>query len=74
MSMSLNARIIQYEDEGLSPLETIKLFQDLVNSGLAYELGGTYLNGARHMIDLGLITHADELDPDFESDSYQEVA
>lgn len=71
MSMTLSARVIQYEDEGLSFLDMIKLYQELVNDGLAYELQGDYTSQARYLLDLGLITDADTLDPEYTADPYR---
>lgn len=71
MSVSeVSERIIRYEDEGMSPLETVRLYQDLINSGLAFSLQGFYQRVCLRAIENGFITHADERDPDFEDPEY----
>jgi len=50
------SRIIAYEDGELSHEETVALFQELVDSGLAWELQGHYGRAARHLIDAGLVS------------------
>jgi len=49
-------RIIAYEQGDLSEEETISLFQSLVDSGLAWELQGSYGRTAIALIEAGLIT------------------
>jgi len=48
-------RIIAYENGDMSEEETIDLFQDLVNSGLAWKLQGHYGRLATLLINEGLI-------------------
>lgn len=48
-------RIIAYEQGDLDTDETIELFQDLVNSGLAWKLQGSYGRMAAALIEAGLI-------------------
>ena len=48
-------RIIAYEQEDLDAEETITLFQDLVNSGLVWELQGHYGRTAKRLLEGGLI-------------------
>jgi len=48
-------RIIAYENGDMSEEETIDLFQDLVNSGLAWQLQGHYGRLATLLINEGLI-------------------
>lgn len=52
---SMTARIIAYEDGELSEEEFLALFQDLVASGLAWELQGHYGRTAKALIDSGAI-------------------
>lgn len=46
-------QIIAYEQGDLSDDETIALFQDLINSGLAYQLQGSYGRTANALIEAG---------------------
>ena len=48
--------IIAYEMGELDDDETIQLFQTLVDSGLAYQLQGSYGRTAASMIEAGLVT------------------
>ena len=48
--------IIAYEQGELDEEDTIALFQELVNSGLAWQLQGSYGRTAKSMLDAGLIT------------------
>lgn len=53
--MNVTEQIIAYEQGELSDEETIALFQELVNSGLAWKLQGLYGRTAQAMIDAGVI-------------------
>ena len=55
-------RIIDYEDGLLNEEETIALFQELVDSGMAWSLQGHYGRTATAMIDAGLVENRDWLD------------
>ena len=48
-------RIIAYESGELSDEETVELFQDLVDSGLAWQLQGHYGRTAAALIEAGLV-------------------
>lgn len=52
--MILTDRIVAYEQDGLSDVETIDLFQQLIDTGLAWKLQGCYGRTARDLIDAGL--------------------
>lgn len=49
-------RIIQYESEAMEDDEVFALFQELVDTGMAWQLQGSYGRMARFLIDEGLIT------------------
>tara|TARA_R110002074_G_scaffold246568_2_gene418554 strand:+ start:256 stop:423 length:168 start_codon:yes stop_codon:yes gene_type:complete len=51
----LISKIIEYESGILSDDQTIDLFQDLVDSGLAWSLQGSYGRMAEYLIDEGLV-------------------
>jgi hypothetical protein len=48
-------KIIAYEQGDLDEDATIELFQELVNSGLAWQLQGSYGRTAKSLIDAGLV-------------------
>jgi len=48
-------KIIAYEQGDLDEDATIELFQELVNSGLAWQLQGSYGRTAQSLIDAGLV-------------------
>ena len=52
---NLISKIIEYESGILSDDQTIDLFQDLVDSGLAWSLQGSYGRMAEYLIDEGLV-------------------
>lgn len=54
--MDVVTKIIQFESGQLSDPEIIELFQDLVDSGQAWELQGTYGRTALALINAGYIT------------------
>ena len=54
--MDLIDQLIGWEDGQLSEDETVDLFQNLVNSGLAWILQGAYGRTARQLIDEGKVT------------------
>lgn len=56
--MDLVDQIIAYESGDLDDAGTIALFQDLVNSGMAWQLQGTYGRMAAAMLDCGVISPA----------------
>lgn len=54
----ITGNIIAYEQGELDELETIALFQELVNSGLAWSLQGSYGRTAAQLLRDGLIESA----------------
>lgn len=54
--MSQLGRMIDWENGELSPEETVELFQELINSGLVWQLQGCYWRAALQLIDAGLCT------------------
>jgi hypothetical protein len=50
----ITERIIAYESEGLPREEEIALFQDLIDTGMAFNLQGHYGRTAAHLIHQGL--------------------
>ena len=53
--MDVLDRLIDFETGLLSDEEIIELFQELVKSGMAWQLQGTYGRLAKQLIDAGLI-------------------
>lgn len=49
-------KIIAYEQGDLGDEESIALFQELIDSGLAYQLQGSYGRTASALIDAGYCT------------------
>lgn len=54
--MDVVSQVIAYEEGDLSDEETVTLFQELVNSGLAWQLQGHYGRTAQAMLDAGVIS------------------
>ncbi len=53
---NLTQRIIEYENGQLDQEQTIQLFQELVDSGIVWDLQGHYGRLAYQLIEAGLIT------------------
>ena len=54
--MSQIDKIIAYEQGELSEEDTIELFQELIDTGLAWKLQGCYGRAAKSLIEAGLCT------------------
>lgn len=54
--MDLMSKIIEFEQGGLNDDEIIALFQELVDSGLAFSLQGSYGRMAAALIESGEVT------------------
>ena len=48
-------KIIAYENGELNKQECIELFSELINSGLAWSLQGSYSRTAKNLIEQGII-------------------
>jgi hypothetical protein len=49
-------KLIQYEQENLTETETIELFQELIDTGLAWKLQGSYGRMAMFLVETGVVT------------------
>ena len=54
--LDLTDRIIAYEADELEYEDIFELFQDLVDTGLAWKLQGHYGRMAEHLIEQGFVT------------------
>jgi len=52
--MNQIGKIISYEQGELEEEEIVELFQELINSGLAWELQGHYGRTAKYLIETGV--------------------
>ena len=57
--MDLMSSILDYEMGILEDTEVVELFQELVNTGLAWTLQGSYGRTARDLIEQGVINARD---------------
>jgi len=51
--------MMAYEDGELDEVETIELFQHLIDSGLAWDLQGSYARKANELIEAGVCNAAE---------------
>lgn len=56
--MDIADKIIAFEQGELTEEEALELFQELVDSGMAWQLQGSYGRAAQSLIEQGLITAA----------------
>jgi hypothetical protein len=54
-------KMIAYESGELTDTETLELFSELIRTGMAWKLQGSYGRTANRLIDLGLIGKDGEL-------------
>jgi hypothetical protein len=54
--LDLTTNIVAYEEDELDELETIELFQELINNGMAWTLQGHYGRMAIDLIENGQCT------------------
>jgi hypothetical protein len=54
-------KMIAYESGELTDTETLELFSELIRTGMAWKLQGSYGRTANRLIDLGLIGKGGEL-------------
>ena len=54
--MNVIDRIISYEQGDLEDMETVELFQELINNGMAWSLQGHYGRTAVQLIEAGYCT------------------
>jgi len=54
------AKIMQYENDELNDEETIELFQELINTGLVWQLQGHYGRFAVELLEEGFCKYPDE--------------
>ena len=52
----ITGKIIAYESGDMSDDEEVELFQHLVDTGMAWQLQGTYGRQAHRLIEAGLVT------------------
>lgn len=62
MASTLIPQIIDFENGELDDEEAIELFQELVNTGLAWTLQGHYGRTAEELIEKGLISPREEIE------------
>ena len=60
----LTDKIIAYECDELDDEQTIELFQELIDNGMAWKLQGHYGRTAVSLIEAGLCTLAEEEEED----------
>ena len=59
--MNLAERVLLYETDQMSEQEMISLFQDLVDTGMAWKLQGHYGRTAMILLDAGVIAPPEDV-------------
>ena len=59
--MNLAERVLLYETDQMSEQEMISLFQDLVDTGMAWKLQGHYGRTATILLDAGVIAPPEDV-------------
>lgn len=62
MTSDLIGQIMAYESNDLNQEQIVTLFQELVDSGMAWQLQGHYGRTARNLIDAGYVTEPSKTD------------
>lgn len=57
--MTVLDRLIAFESGQLDGDEAVEFFQELIDTGLAWQLQGSYGRDARRLIELGFCTEAE---------------
>ena len=50
----------KYEEGDLEPLEIVRMFQELVDTGKVWEMSAQYVNEALALINMGLVKYTPE--------------
>lgn len=58
--MTIYEKVIAYEQDELNGLEIVELFQELIDSGMAWKLQGHYGRMAMDLVDSGYCTLSKE--------------
>jgi hypothetical protein len=58
--MDIVGKIMDFESGDLDEADTLELFQELVNTGMVWQLQGNYGRMAQHLINEGYITGKDD--------------
>jgi hypothetical protein len=56
MEKGLVGQIVEYESGEMGQAEMVQFFQEIVNSGMAWELQGSYGRTAMNLIEAGLVS------------------
>lgn len=58
MSSNLSSALLRYEEDGLDWDETLRMFQELINTGLVWQLQGSYGRTAVQLMKQGFCSPA----------------
>ena len=53
--MTFKDKLVAYEEGELTSEETVELFQEMLDTGLVWELQGHYGRAAEYLLELGVI-------------------